>query len=466
MSLRYIFIILIPLLMVESGFSQTWLPVGPGITCGNGQQVYTVRVNENNSKLIIAGFIITNGSCDTMRTVLTWDGQEYVALGNNQTANQSTLAFEFQNKIYASGPLIGPVSNPIEFSVNLNGIWENVTNSYDGTAFDCVIHDGIAYMAGGFSFCSGMPCGLVCSFDGQQVLPYYTGSPEGDLAYSVEVYQDTVYIGGNFTGNDGLSSLGYNKCCKIVNGQLEKVMNGINAGGGICYDLEVFDDKLYIGGWMKAVGFGAEGHYMYYYENGQLHTLPVEPDFNVTAMRAYNGGLYVAGDFNNIGEMPCNRIARWDGHEWTCLSNDMFYYQNGINCGADCIRDIEIWNDTLYIGGRFHRIGEDTLKRIAKLDMALSEAFPVKVTEQQRQELKLTIYPNPATHELNITLPPSANARDIIAVYDVHGRLIKEQRTGKYGGNVSIGISTLPQGMYVLRYAGKEVILVEQFVKE
>jgi hypothetical protein len=426
--------------------------------------VYTIRVNENNSKLIIAGFIITNGTCDTMRTVLTWDGQEYVALGNNQTANQSTLAFEFQNKIYASGPLIGPVSNPIEFSVNLNGIWENVPNSYDGTAFDCVIQNGIAYLSGAFQYCGDVPCSFVCTFDGDQVQPFYLGSPDGAFAYSVEFYQDTLYIGGNFSGNEGLNALGYNNCCKIVNGQLERVAQGFKPIG-VIYDMEVFDGKLYMGGSSITMDTN-EPHEMFYYENGQLHTLPSEPDFFVTAMRAYNGGLYVAGDFSNIGEMPCNRIARWDGHEWTCLSNDMFYYQNGINCGADCIRDIEIWNDTLYIGGRFHRIGEDTLKRIAKLDMALSEAFPVKVTEQQRQELKLTIYPNPATHELTITLLPSANARDIIAVYDMHGRLIKEQLTGKYGGNVSVDISSLAQGMYVLRYAGKDTILMQQFVKE
>ncbi len=453
--IRYIFFILIPLLIAESGFCQTWLPVGVGIGCFNNEQVYSININEDNSRLIIAGVIGMNGNCDPMRTVLTWDGQVLMAVGNNQGTNTSTLAFEYQNRIYASGQLIGPASNPLEFSVNIDGVWQNVPNGYDGTAFDCVVHDGIAYMAGGFSFCGGIPCGLVCSFDGESVLPYYTGSPDGDLAHSVEVYQDTIYIGGNYTGNDGLISQGYNKCCKIVNGQLGKVMNGFNAGGGICNDLEVFDDKLYMGGWIKAVGFEATGHYMYYYENGQLHTLPTEPDFNVTAMKAYNGGLYVAGDFSNIGNMPCNRIARWDGQTWTCLSDNVFYLQNGITCASDCIRDIEIWNDTLYIGGRFHRIGDTELRRIAKLDMALSEAFPVNITEQQKQQVKLNVYPNPANNQLNIQLDKPS----VVFIYTATGQLL-ETHTSK--STYQIDVSRYPAGLYLVVSGG----VSKRFVRE
>jgi len=88
----------------------------------------------------------------------------------------------------------------------------------------------------------------------------------------------------------------------------------------------------------------------------------------------------------------------------------------------------------------------------------------------------LDVYPNPTMRELNVTLPIGANAKDVIAIYDMHGRLIQEQLAGKYGGILSVDIQHLSSGMYVLRYQGKDVVLlryqgkdvvlVEQFVKE
>jgi hypothetical protein len=57
-----------------------------------------------------------------------------------------------------------------------------------------------------------------------------------------------------------------------------------------------------------------ELHTIYYYENGQLHHLTEEPDALV-----YVNEKLIKVDctspaiFINIGSMPCEHVARWDG---------------------------------------------------------------------------------------------------------------------------------------------------------
>lgn len=460
MKMRLIVIInMVLLLAAKPCFSQTWLPVGDGIGCHQAERVHDISIAYDNSKLLIAGFIIQNGLCDTMRTVLNYNGVEFQSIATSTIGTESTLAIEYNGNIYCSGFLVSQPDPNMNFNIKTEeGIWDTVPHGYDGSAQDYFVRDGIVYLAGSFSTCGSIPCDLVCSYDGQQVSPYYTGAQASGGGYAIEEYQDTIFVAGSYTAPNGLHTQGYSNCSKIVNGQLERVGQGFHNSGAF-YDMEQYDGKLFMGGASSAYGITGL-HTIYYYENGQLHTLPTEPNNVVNAIKAYNGGLFVAGDFTEIGDMPCNNIARWDGETWTCLNHEelQFIWYT--------IKDIEIWNDTLYIGGGFDHIGDTELKRIAKLDMALSEAFPVNITEQQRQELKLNIYPNPAKHELNITLPIGASAKDVIGVYDMHGRLIQEQVVGKYGGILSVDIQHLSSGMYVLRYQGKDVVLMEQFVRE
>src|SRR5690606_4704719 len=119
--------------------------------------------------------------------------------------------------------------------------------------------------------------------------------------------------------------------------------------------------------------------------------LPEEPNDMIFAMTTYQDGLYVAGGFTQIGNMPCNNVARWDGETWTCLTNEpitrVSLDDNGdthevFPCLGQCIKDMVVWNDTLYIAGEFNHIGTTETKLIAKLDMALSEEFPVSIKEQ------------------------------------------------------------------------------------
>lgn len=470
------------LMAADLSYSQSWLPLGSG-NLGHlisGNLVYDINISEDNQYIYLAGWIADTSTSPELKATITWDGQHYDQLANLGGASSiSTIVFDFNGRTYSSGYLVSqppPSSSYNDFNYkDENGNWALVSSSINGSIMDYHVKDGIVYLAGWLNYCDGVPCGLVCTYDGEQVLPYFqTAEPHGQYALGVTFYQDTLFVAGNI--NSPVSSEaqnGYAKLMKIVDGQLQKVGNGI-ALGGIGAGLEVLDNKLYAVGRMREIG-GDQHHTIYYYENGQLHTLPEEPDGLIYSMTKYQGALYVAGGFTQIGNTPCSQVARWDGHEWTCLCYEPFTRvildESGdtievMSCEGNCIRDIAVWNDTLYIAGDFHNIGNIEARHIAKLDMSLSEAFPVKVTEQQQQELKLHVYPNPAQEQLHITLPLGARPQDVLSVYDMHGRLVKEQSVGRYAGTITVDISRLSGGMYVVRYSGKDIVLVKQFVKE
>jgi hypothetical protein len=463
------------LLAADLCYAQTWLPVDVGVSCNDGAYIWDINISDDNSKLYMAGKFNEDGACNPMIATLSYDGNEYSQLAQPMTGGESTIAFDYDGKTYCSGYLFSQGANPTNYFnyKDESGNWDTIPNGIKGTLMDYHIKDNTVYLAGALSYCGGVPCGLVCTFDGEQVQPYYQpNGPHTQYTHGVTFYQDTLFVAGTINSQNSTEAFnGYSNLMKVVDGQLEKVAQGFTMQGmGVA--VEVLDEKLYVSGWLQTTD-NSQFHSVLYYQNGQLHTLPEEPNDLIFAMTTYQDALYVAGGFTQIGNMPCNNVARWDGQEWTCLTSEPFEraVTNGLDtiavhfCSGQCIKDILVWNDTLYIAGTFNLYGETVTKRIAKLDMKLSEAFPVKVAEQQRQELKLHVFPNPAQEQLTITLPLGARPQDVLSVYDMHGRLVQEQRAGKYAGNITVDVSRLTGGMYVVKYSGREWVLVEQFVK-
>ncbi|GAG42186.1 unnamed protein product, partial [marine sediment metagenome] len=71
------------------------------------------------------------------------------------------------------------------------------------------------------------------------------------------------------------------------------------------------------------------------------------------------GNLIAAGGFTNAGGTPANRIAMWDGSNWSPLGS-------GLNNSAVALaRD---WNKNIYVGGNFTSAGGVSANRVAKWD--------------------------------------------------------------------------------------------------
>ena len=69
-----------------------------------------------------------------------------------------------------------------------------------------------------------------------------------------------------------------------------------------------------------------------------------------------NGNLYVGGSFTFIGTVAANRIAKWDGNEWSPLGTGM----------DSTVYELAVHGSDLYAGGQFTTAGGTSANHIAK----------------------------------------------------------------------------------------------------
>jgi hypothetical protein len=78
---------------------------------------------------------------------------------------------------------------------------------------------------------------------------------------------------------------------------------------------------------------------------------------------------------------------------------------------------------------------------------------------------ELTVFPNPATDELNLRIPSLNNSSVLIEIYDRQGKQVFSEITGFYGGTEKIiSLKSMRSGLYYLKVSGPEEIYVKPFV--
>lgn len=92
------------------------------------------------------------------------------------------------------------------------------------------------------------------------------------------------------------------------------------------------------------------------------------------------------------------------------------------------------------------------------------EGLPTSIYEITKQNGKVSIFPNPATTQLNIT---SNRGIKGILVYNVTGQLVKEFNYNNNLKDVSLAIDDLAQGMYLLQIIDElDAKVTSKFIKE
>ena len=86
------------------------------------------------------------------------------------------------------------------------------------------------------------------------------------------------------------------------------------------------------------------------------------------------------------------------------------------------------------------------------------------------EEEKITVFPNPTTGELHINFPSSPNLESLkdIQIFDITGRLVGAYPCGRPNdnGTITINISHLPQGLYLLKINTNKGVVTKKVVKK
>ena len=75
-----------------------------------------------------------------------------------------------------------------------------------------------------------------------------------------------------------------------------------------------------------------------------------------------------------------------------------------------------------------------------------------------------SVYPNPASYSIIIEHP--LNAKGVITITDVLGRVVNELNTSMGNSITTVSIAALSKGQYVVKYTDGTFTNVRSFVKE
>jgi hypothetical protein len=157
----------------------------------------------------------------------------------------------------------------------------------------------------------------------------------------------------------------------------------------------------------------------------------------VNTMMAYNGQLFVGGNFGSCGSTSASNLGSWNGTSWSSIGTGM----NGK------VNALAIYHGDLYIAGAFSNAAGTSVNNIAKYSIA-SGTGPILLDSPT-----LTAYPNPSNDFVQVKWVNEFSSPVTLLISDISGKIVYQKYSGILpAGNQQEGISVkdLSKGTYFL----------------
>jgi Secretion system C-terminal sorting domain len=468
-------------LIYQQGFSQNWLPLNSGLGCdsaGGYSSIRNIYADQQANKIYVSGnlFNSENGEFETCESVTSgvsmWNGKRFTNLNGGRYFHQGWEITKFKNDIFCSAPIPIYPNNTSDGFYKWNGLsWDTLYNAPNSRVVCSKEINGELWVGGWFDKCGVEESFMLCKIDGQNFYALNNVFPlqDDNFISSMDFLNDTLYVAGDFrnwgiNGEDSISTI-----AKFYNNRLYGIKPYLASISGINYDCLVnFKNELYLGGIMRFEGEDTI-HYLLKYD-GEKFSRVGTPDMQLnqqpSCMKVYNNELYILGIFSKLGEQEAQQLVKWDGENYTILNTDTIFSRSGFPNTILSATDFDILNDTLYVVGSFYRIGNDTMRCIAKLNRALSD--PANILSPT--ENSLTIYPNPSSYEVTFGYSLSRFTNVKFNIYDIRGRLVKKIEKGKKEAGKyvfeKVDISILANGIYFVQLQIDSESITKKILKE
>ena len=432
--MKSILILAISFLLCIASTAQTWSAVGSGTTFG---QIESMCVY--NGELFVGGYFNSMGGIP-VNSLARWNGSTWDSVPGISAFPGIEIAdmVVWQNKLVVVGNQIHAWDG---------NSWSNFGGWVNGGQSAVEVFNNELYITGNFSNAGGTPTRGIAKWNGTQWDsvggPGLNTSP-GYSGHDLMVFNNDLILAGGFTSVNGV------------------YVRGIAAWDGVSFDsvgspsalysgyrLASYNNNLYVSG---TILFDSIGHYIGRW-NGQIwDSVGIGVNNTVRTMTVYNNELYVMGEFDSVGQQSILGIARWNDTTWNSVGSGldlMNTHFDTLIIGMDTILYPQefiisscVYNNALYVGGFFSMIGGVSANSIARW-----HDVGAAVEEPSTSNL-INVFPNP-THETVTFEFSNANETRSIVLYDQMGREVWRDETNE--NLVSISVNEFSVGMYFYR---------------
>lgn len=280
--------------------------------------------------------------------IARWDGSRWGALGNGifGQSGDAVHAWEPYNGGLVAG---GEFEDAAGAHVRNIALWDGSTwrplgGGISGPVYVMTIYDGDLIAGGEFDSAGDTMARNIARWDGMVWHPLGDGL---DLrVFAMTVFDDRLIVGGEGRG------------LALWDGSTWQFSDTELVGG--VYALMVYNGDLISGGEFSQVGkvpanciAGWDGAIWYPIGSGMGGG-----HCDVLALATYDGKLIAGGTFDTAGDVSCNRIAEWDGHTWRRMGSGL----------SDFVGALAVYNGDLIAGGAFRTAGGSNAEHIARWD--------------------------------------------------------------------------------------------------
>jgi hypothetical protein len=189
------------------GSSNTWNPIGLPTELVNTNSVNTIC--EYQGEIYVGGnFNMSNGSGDTIRAIIRWDGANWKSVGGGMKGTWSIVndLKVYNGELYVGGDFYKADGNKSNAIQKWDGTqWSEVGGGMSGpgtgAVWDMTVHESKLYVVGMMEYAGGIAASKIAVWDGNQWCGF--GSTFDGVGGAVGFYNDTLYMSGGFWTIDG-----------------------------------------------------------------------------------------------------------------------------------------------------------------------------------------------------------------------------------------------------------------------
>lgn len=320
-----------------------------------------------NNELYATGFFDTAIGYGPRNFIAKWNGTQWEDLGRG-LENVGNVMTVYNNELIVGGFFMGAGEVYAPRIAKWNGAeWSSMGFGMTGAVYALKIYNGQLYAGGKFIYAGTSSCNGIAKWNGSNWEPVGTGVVGGEMTVkTLDVYNGELVAAGSFT-----------------------YMNGVH-----CSNIASYDGSAW-----RGLDDGAKGY-------SCLISLAYIYDLEVL-----NNELYAVGLFTKIGTISANKIAKWNGTRWC-----------SVEYGIELLpRSLEAYNGSMYINGDFYSVSGKEYGNIVKYTPR--EFTGTGNSNQLPADFQLwQNYPNPFNPVTKIEYSVKSSAVIRLVVYDIGGR--------------------------------------------